>query len=310
MKRGWITWDKAELHPSAFESRLEIVRNDLVERDLPALVVYTDVFRSNEGRYYSNFMPYWNRALLLIPRDGAPVLLCGLSPRVYPWIRSVTILEDIKPSPNLARQLLEVCAAKGWNRIGVMDLLQVPYDLYQQIGDGSLELVDVPFRAKPDTWEILMYKEAARLAREGLTEDLAGGIGMLDHEFTGRLERKFRSAGAEDLVILLTNGQTPPVPARGVTLGENFSVALALEYRGHWAKVARSANGDSAPPVPLEPAPRDAKVYVESLLGSYPYEPGDQMQEIVAIRTEVERGGRRLFHGDTYLRRGGKVDLL
>ena len=124
MKRGWITRDQTELPASAFEARLDVVRKTLAASDLPALVVYTDIWRSNQGRYLSNFMPYWNRALLVIPQAGAPVLLCGLSPRVYPWIRSVTILDEIRPSANIAQQLIQLCAEKGWARVGVLDLPQ------------------------------------------------------------------------------------------------------------------------------------------------------------------------------------------
>src|SRR5579871_4494526 len=104
MKCGLITWHKDELPQEAFDTRLAAARAVLAERDLPALIVYSDVFRSNQGRYFSNFMPYWNRALLAIPRDEKPVLFCALSPRVYPWIKSVTILEEIKPSPNLPQR--------------------------------------------------------------------------------------------------------------------------------------------------------------------------------------------------------------
>src|SRR5580658_10252361 len=212
MKRGWITWDKTELPPSAFESRLAVVRQHLAASDLPALVVYTDVWRSNQGRYLANFMPYWNRALLVIPRDSAPVLLCGLSPRVYPWIRSVTILEDIRPNMNLAK----MCDENGWANIGVLDLPQLPFDL--PVPNG----VDVPWSAihpEPDEAELAMYRRAAKMAREILAEEPLVG---LDHEFVGRLERKFRRAGAEDLVIQV--------------IGD--SVSVAMEYRGHWVKIA------------------------------------------------------------------------
>src|SRR5207248_1049981 len=155
MKRGWITRDQSELPQKVFDARLEIVRKALAERDLPALVVYTDVWRSNQGRYFSNFMPYWNRALLVIPRDSAPVLLCGLSPRVYPWIRSVTILDEIRPSANIADQLVKMCGEKGWTRIGVLDLPQLPFDLTVP------NTVDVPSSAvhpAPDEAEVSMYR--------------------------------------------------------------------------------------------------------------------------------------------------------
>jgi hypothetical protein len=230
MKRGWITWDKTELPPSAFESRLAKVRQHLAEKDLPALVVYTDVWRSNQGRYLANFMPYWNRALLVIPRDGAPVLLCGLSPRVYPWIRSVTTLEDIRPNMNLAK----MCDENGWKKVGVLDLPLLPSDL------AVPNSVDVPWsdiHPEPDEAELSMYRRAAKMAREILAGEPPIG---LDHEFVGRLERKFRRAGAEDLVVLVTNGDTAPQPPRGLTLGAASSVSVAMEYRGHWVKIVGS----------------------------------------------------------------------
>src|SRR5262249_4781236 len=93
MKRGLITWDKSELAPAVFDERLGRVRALLSERQLPALVVYSELWRSNQGRFFSNYMPYFNRAFLVIPVDGTPTLFCGLSPRVYGWIRSVTIIE-------------------------------------------------------------------------------------------------------------------------------------------------------------------------------------------------------------------------
>jgi Xaa-Pro aminopeptidase len=260
MKRGWITWDKAELASSIFESRLAVVRKHLAAADLPALVVYTDVWRSNQGRYLSNIMPYWNRALLVIPRDGTPVLLCGLSPRVYPWIRSVTILDEIRPSPNIAQQLTKMCEEKGWTKLGVLDLEQLPFDL---VPPNS---VDVPWSAihpGVDEAELSMYRHAAKMAREILTEAMSGGPGIVDHEFVGRLERRFRRAGVEDLVVLVTNGATPPLPPDGATLASAFSASVAMEYRGHWVKIARALMGQ--PEGALESK-------TELLSGPYPYE--------------------------------------
>jgi Xaa-Pro aminopeptidase len=239
MKRGLITWHKDELPPQAFDTRLAAARKVLAERDLPALLVYSDVWRSNQGRYFSNFMPYWNRALLMIPRDDKPVLLCALSPRVYPWIKSVTILDDIKPSPNLTQRVFEMAAEKGWKKIGVLDEGGLPFDLYTELHAGDLELLDVPFaevRPGPDQWELPMYARAESLTREVLAAELPHAVGLKDHEFVGRLERRYRLAGAEDLVILIANGSSP-APPTGAILRPGFGVAVALEYRGHWVRV-------------------------------------------------------------------------
>jgi hypothetical protein len=292
MKRGWITWDKAVIPPAAFETRLDAVRAHLAAHDLAALVVYSDVWKSNQGRYFSNFMPYWNRALIVIPRDGAPVLLCALSPRVYPWIKSVTIFEEIKPSPNLVQQLAAMYGEKGWKRIGVLDLPQLPYDL------ALPDAVDVPWsavRRAPDEFEIAMYRQAAKLTRAILESEMPGSAGSIDHEFVGRLELKFRRAGAEDLVILVTNGNTAPLPPTGAVLGGSFSASVALEYRGHWVRIGRSAQA-------IPPEASESKI--ELLSGPYPYEFCDRAAltegSIFAAHTEFDKDGLRLFHCNSY----------
>lgn len=302
MKRGWITWDRDELPPAAFEKRLTSAKDYLAKRDLDALVVYTDVWRSNQGRYFSNFMPYWNRALLVVPREGAPVLLCGLSPRVYPWIRSVTILEEIRPGANLVGLLQQLCGERNWKRVGVLDLPLLPADLI--VPDG----VDIPWAAvhpTPDESELLMYRRAANIARETLEAEMPFGMGLRDHEFIGRLELKFRRAGAEDLVILTTNGDTPPLPPNGAVLGDYFSVAVALEYRGHWVKIARSIAG-------LPDAPNESKT--ELLSGPYPYEYCSRAElsdgSLFAVTEEYREHSKRVFSGDSWRQTPTTAELL
>jgi hypothetical protein len=305
VKRGLIAWDKTELPPEAFESRLAAAHAYLAEHGLPALIVYSDLWRSNQGRYFSNFMPYFNRALLVIPGEGAPLLLCGLSPRVYPWIKSVTILPEILPSPNLPARLLQLCAERGWSRLGVLDFEGLPHDLHSAI-DAGLTCVDVPsiaIRPVPDRWELAMHKQACAMARAGLAEEMPPATGAIDYEFFGRLERRLRREGAEDLVILVTNGDTVPAPARGQLLHEGFSVSLALEYRGHWAKVARTQGSDELV---------RGQGRVENLSGPLPYiEDADPaVGSIVAHTVEATRNGRREFRGDTFLNTERGFELL
>jgi hypothetical protein len=316
MKRGWITWDQSELPPPVFEGRLSRVRQVLADRELSALVVYSDVCRSNQARYLTNFMPYWNRALLVVPREDPPILFCSLSPRVYPWIRSVTVLQDIRPSPNLARQLLQLSSEQNWKRIGVWDLPQIPHDISVSVSAGSVELVDLPsslfYEPALDAWELSMRKRAAKMAREVLTEELAKGVGKLDSEFVGLLERNFRRAGAEDLVILLSNGNAPPSPARGVLLGNDYSVTVAVEYRGHWVRLSRpQTSAKLADSIGnrfdgfLKDFTRqaDTTVHVENLSASYPYESSDRVGMgrgcIFALHVESTIDGHRFFYGDT-----------
>jgi hypothetical protein len=273
---------------------------------LPALVVYSDLGKSNYARFYSNFMPYFNRALLVIPCDGNPFLLCGLSPRVYPWIQSVTILDEIIASPNLAAKLLEICAQRSWRRLGFLDPGGLPYDLHRAI-TAAIEIEAIPHEG--DDYERAMHRRARQMAWEGLNSELPSGVGIPDYEFLGGLERKLRRAGAEDLVILLTNGETVPAPARGQTLRESFSATVALEYRGHWAKIGRSRGvQDGATPLTAR---------LEILSGPLSYrviQPGTSEAlpdgGAIAITTVLRSGGSRFFFADTQWHAKGGAEPL
>ncbi len=255
MKRGLITWDKSEIPPAVFEKRVDRVRRVLAERELSALVVYSELWRSNQARFFSNYMPYFNRALLMIPRDVPPTLLCGLSPRVYGWIRSVTTIEDVRPAGNFAKPLFEIAAERKWSRIGALDFLQFPYDIYEALQAGSLEVANVEsaavFVPAEDETEVAIRKKAAALVQRVLDEEMPNGAGKVDHQFVGQLERRLRRAGAEDLIVLLTNGDTVPAPPRGAVLKPGYAVSIAMEYRGHWVRVPDNS---------------------EFMWGSYPYE--------------------------------------
>jgi hypothetical protein len=314
MKRGLITWDKARVPASAFATRLDAL-NQLMERyAVPALVVYTDVWRANDVRYVSNYMPYWNRAFAVIARAQKPVLLCSLSPRVYPWIKTVTIHETIVPSPSLPTQLLKLATDRGWSRLGILDYEGLPHDLHVQIRAARLEVIDIPrelARAAPDAAEIAMHRHAAAIAREALAAELVeAAIGMSEFSLIGRIERAVRRAGAEDLVAMVCNGQGRFRPATGKIVGRNTSIMTAVEYSGHWAKVSRNVAGLISPLSSME-----RSGYMETLSASYPWQPVQPQAlpdaAVVALQVELDGGaGVRVFYGDTCLRHTDRTELL
>ena len=111
---------------------------------------------------------------------------------------------------------------------------RLPYDLHSAL-QGKLEIKEVPHEG--DEWELTMHRRAAHMARDGVAAELSAGVGVSDYEFVGRLERRLRRAGAEDLVILLSNGSAAPAAATGQTLQPGYSVSVDLEYRGHWERI-------------------------------------------------------------------------
>jgi hypothetical protein len=295
VKRGLITWDKSEIPPEVFERRLNRVRTILAERNLAALLVYSELWRSNQGRFFSNYMPYFNRALLVIPQDLPATLLCGLSPRVYGWIRSVTTIEDVRPAGNFAKPLLEMASERNWTRLGALDWPQFPYDIFKSLQSGSVEIVNVEssavFVPADDATEIAMRKKAASMVRGILEEEIPKGVGSVDHHFVGRLERRFRRAGAEDLIVLFTNGDNVPAPPCGEILKGNYSISVALEYRGHWVRTTVTENARS------QTAPTEETL--EFMGGAYPYECGEG--SIPVKHAEQKVNGQRVFWGETIL---------
>jgi hypothetical protein len=314
MKRGLISWDEAQLPRAAFDQRLEVINRQCERFDVPAVIAYSDVWRSNDVRYISNYMPYWNRALTVVPRGEKPILLCSLSPRVYPWIKSVTIHEVIVASPSLPVQVEKLCTERGWKRIGIVDAAGLPNDLYTQLAAGRVEIVDIPrdrVRPAPNDFELSMYREAAKLARAILGAEIAAGVARLtDHAFVGRIERKFRRAGAEDLVVLVSDGRTPPLPASGKQMSAESSVTVALELNGHWAKLSRNAAGVTSP---LPPA-AGSTVHLETLSGPYTWEGIESLDEsqgaVVSLQVEINGNGNRLYYGDTCLQTPGGLEIL
>jgi hypothetical protein len=290
----------SEIPPEVFEQRLTGIRRIMAEKEVPVAVVYSELWRSNPARYLSNYMPYFNRALLIIPADQPVTLLCGLSPRVYGWIRSVTTIEDVRPAGNFAKPLLDMAAECGWARLGILDFPQFPFDLNRAIQAGNLKIINLSDVPLCDDTELVMRRKAIAMAREFLEAELNGGVGQTDYEFVGRLERRFRTAGAEDLITLVTNGDGVPAPASGIRLEPNYSVSLALEYRGHWVRVTRPHDYACTPEWLIH---ADPSASVETLGGSYPYEciPRSSLRSgsIFAVHVSRPAGTKQIFYGDT-----------
>lgn len=307
MKRGLVSWDREnELPPEELAARLAAVHTVARNKSVDVVVVYSDVWRSNDARYLSNYMPYWNRAFVVVAPEEKPILLCALSPRVYPWIKTVTMHETIVASPSPPATLFKLCAERGWKRVGVCDLDGLPVDLHAELTSGKVELVDIPrteIRPAPAAIEVRMHARAARMARDVLEQELATGGAQNDHELTGRLERVLRRAGAEDVVVLVSDGQGPPIPAEGRAVGPHTSVVVAIEYNGHWAKVTRNLAGVTSSFTSLEGVAQLREI----LSGPYSWENVDDAADhmgaaaIISLQLQIPADGRQFYYGDTCL---------
>ena len=127
MKRGLIEWDPRELSRETLQGRVERCQALLQERGLDGAVFYTSVAQPVMGRYLTHFLPYWNHGVLVLPREGDPLLCVGLSNRVFPWIKSTSTLTEIRASRNLGADAAKALRDRGARRVGLGDRGSIPY---------------------------------------------------------------------------------------------------------------------------------------------------------------------------------------
>jgi hypothetical protein len=224
----------------------------------------------------------------------------------------VTTIEDVKPAGNFTSPLAQLAAERRWDRIGYLEFEKFPFDLSKALRSVAIQIVpidpSVVCKFADDTAELAMRRKTSALARQALAEEMPVSVGRPDHRLVGRLERRLRHQGVEDLIVLVTNGDAPPAPAMGALLKEHFSVSLAVEYRGHWTRLSRPNGADVLQSCKglFDAAlakPTLGGAMFENLSGSYPYESMDVADLkpgcFVGMTIESEQAGRRFFYGDT-----------
>jgi hypothetical protein len=109
MRRGLMGWNSEELPLTTLKTRLVRLRSTMKAAGLDGLVVYTNNVRPSAMTYITGFTPYWSDALLLVPKNGAPVFATALSKRVSEWIRTTDPLSEIvnTPKPGTLAGLIE-----------------------------------------------------------------------------------------------------------------------------------------------------------------------------------------------------------
>lgn len=310
MKRGLIAWNPTELPRATLDARIERLRKATAGLGAPAALVFADVWRSNTARALVNFMPFWSRSLLVVAADGDPVLICGHSPRVYPWVRTITIAE-LRPGGNLAGALLELVATRRWTRLAAVDRRELPWDIHSALAASGVELLDLPSKGifdRADDVERAMRKTSVETTRRLVEDCLENAFGETEHALAGRLERALRREGMEDVVIWLSDGEARPRPASDCQTSARSSVVVASEYRGHWCHVARPLKGVLEARTRFDRDRNDASgsaLDVYDLSGSHPFRalaPGTALEpgRIVALHARAENGRT---YGDTCVAR-------
>jgi Creatinase/Prolidase N-terminal domain len=250
MRRGLISWSKAELPDAVFEARIAQARAAMAEAGLDALVTYTNNTRTAAVTWLTGFVPYWSEGLAVLRRTGGPVLVVALSNRVRGWIQSVSRVDDVLPSPRIGQKAGELIAStKADGAVGVVDLGALRAAVAADLGKGgpSLRITDATalferLRAKADPAEVALATKAGEIAHRALAtvparpDNLGTALACA--------EAHARSLGAEEIYLAaapdLARDQRLLRIETPVPLGRSFALRATVAYKGVWVRVTRT----------------------------------------------------------------------
>jgi Xaa-Pro aminopeptidase len=255
MRRGLIAWSKAELPESVFEARLQRLRAAMSAEKLDALVVYTNNTRSAAVSWLTAFVPYWAEGLLVVPREGEPLLAMAFSNRVVGWGKGVSRVARFEGIPRVgsgAGKYLSACGAKA---VGVADLDSLRQAVANDLADAAstATLIDATalferVRATPDAAEIALTAKAGIIAQRALSQIL-GGEGQIGDAIAA-VEGEARLLGAEEVYIAaacdLERDHRFSRIDGAVSVGGSFALRATVAYKGSWVRMTRTLFRDKA----------------------------------------------------------------
>ncbi len=256
MRRGLISRSPTELPDAVLDARLARVRVVMGEARLDALLIYTNNTRPAGVCWLTGFVPYWSEALLVVPRERAPVLVVALTYRVKSWIERTSRVAEVIHTPRIGLEAARLIAAgKADAAVGIADRDGLAAGILDDLRAGGprLTLHDASelfaaLRGEADPAELALATKAASIAQYALGEVSARDAGLDD--IIAAVEGAARSLGAEEVYVAAA-----PDLARdrrliriegGTALGESFALRATVAYKGTWVRLVRTVRRDGA----------------------------------------------------------------
>jgi hypothetical protein len=253
MRRGLISRSRTELPDAVFDARLERLRAAM--RELDALLVYTNNTRPAAVSWLTGFIPYWSEAMLVVPRDGLPVLVVALTFRVKPWIERTSRVAEVIHAPRVGIEAARLIAGrKADAAVGVVDFDHLPLGIADDLGEAGprLAMSDASdlfavVRAPADPAEIILTARASSIAATALSriEPHSGA-----NEIVAAVEADARRNGAEEVYVAMAPDLAVDHRLLRVegepALGRRFSVRASVAYKGSWVRRVVTVDRDGA----------------------------------------------------------------
>jgi Xaa-Pro aminopeptidase len=250
MRRGLIARSPDELPDAALDARLGRVRAAMHADRLDALIVYTNNTRPAGVSWLTGFVPYWSEALLVVPREGDPVLVVALTYRVKTWIERTSRVAEVIHTPRIGLEAgRRIAAAKADAAVGIIDFDNLSAGIADDLREAGSRLalrdasaLFAQARVPPDAPEVLLTVKAAAIAQDALAQILPdrSDPGVM----LGAAEATARQQGAEEIYLAAAPDLAHDHRLRRiegeVALGQRFAVRASVAYKGSWARLTQT----------------------------------------------------------------------
>jgi Xaa-Pro aminopeptidase len=249
---GSYVWAQDRLPYDEFTLRLDALRAAMDRNGWPAVLVYGDVREHAALAFLSSFIPRVRWGMALLPRTGDARLLCAMSTRDLPAMRTLTWIADVRSGmgPEWEKafdpwfESFKGDQAQKLGTIGFDIMAPVLYAAVRRsLGDRFAlqradDVVDTPARRKRPR-ELTMMRASCKLveaAAKAFTDSWRG-----NHEpETAALdaERVARSLASQDVrtLVSLDGGRTlVPFQGRFEKCAGPLVGYIAVKVLGYWA---------------------------------------------------------------------------
>jgi Xaa-Pro aminopeptidase len=230
MRRGLISWSKAELPESVLDARIARVQAAMTQAGIDILAVYTNPARESGVAWFTGFIPYWNQCVMLLPRAGRPILVAGMTARVRDWIMRNGHLESVANTTRLGAETGRLVAEKKADAaVAIADIDSVPASVVDAIRANAASVIDgspllEQVRAPCDPAELAFAFKAARIAYAALATVRSGETDGAS--VVAAIDGTARREGAEEVFVALAPDLAATTPADPA--GRNHSARPAL----------------------------------------------------------------------------------
>jgi Xaa-Pro aminopeptidase len=257
---GSYVWAQDRLPVDEFRLRLEDIHAVMDARGWKALLVYGDAREHAALAYVSNFIPRMRWGMALLPREGEARLLCSMSSRDIPAMRTMTWIGDVQSGWEWSK------AFDPWLerfKDAPTELGTVGFDLMAPVLQASLtrsigdrfrlhradEALAIPGIGKRPR-EISMMRAAcsaldtaARAFVDGWQQSGAPETAALQAE---RVARRLAAQDVRTLVSLNGGRTLVPFQGRFERTDGPLVAYLAVKQAGYWADAFVTAGADGA----------------------------------------------------------------